>query len=162
MICPPLHSKVKGHPLPSATLLPPVLTSRMPRQPFPCLHWSHRSCSSQCHHAFCRRAHRQAGYPSLLAEKDFQLLLAGCNRRVIVATNFSMKGIIVLFKQTIKISSNADVRTVKQRLKTPALQDLGMLFPENMSAAAEFLHLLCLCDSRKGLYRNNYVIFSVK
>lgn len=22
MICPPLHSKVKGHPLPSATLLP--------------------------------------------------------------------------------------------------------------------------------------------
>lgn len=68
----------------------------------------------------------------------------------------------MLFKQTIKISSNADVRTVKQRLKTPALQDLGMLFPENMSAGAEFLHLLCLCDSRKGLYRNNYVIFSVK
>lgn len=48
----------------------------------------------------------------------------------------------MLFNQTIKIPSDADVRTVKQRLKTLALQDLGMLFRENMSAAAESLPLL--------------------
>lgn len=98
----------------------------------------------------------------MLAGKDFQLLLTGCNRRVIVATNFPMKGIIVLFKQTIKISSDADVQTVKQRLKAPALQDLAMLFAENMSAAAGSLHLLRLCDSHRGLYRNNYVMLSIK
>ena len=67
----------------------------------------------------------------------------------------------MLFKQTIKIPSDADVRTVKQRLKTPALQDLGMLFPENVSAAAEFLLLLRRAGRRGGLRGNGGVIFSV-
>lgn len=131
-----------------------------------CLHCSHQHLPWMLQplvlHFFAGESKRQAWCPSLLAGKDFQLLLTGCNRRVIVATNFPMKGIIVLFKQTIKISSDADVRTVKQRLKAPALQDLGMLFAENMSAAAGSLHLLRLCDSRKGLYRNNYVMLSIK
>lgn len=68
----------------------------------------------------------------------------------------------MLFKQTIKIPSDADVRTVKQRLKTPALQDLGMLFPENMSAAAAFLPLLRCAGRHGGLYGNGGLTFGVK
>jgi len=80
--------------------------------------------------ACCRR--QRTG--RALSRGGCRCLLAGCSRRVIAATGFPVKGIVVLSEQAMKVPSDADARTVKQRLQTPALRDRGGLFPEHIGS----------------------------
>lgn len=48
------------------------------------------------------RAHTAAEQHQALGQNSLPALLPGCDRRGIVATNFPVKGIVVLLKQTIK------------------------------------------------------------